>query len=52
VVEVISGHHGMDNHPARSYLVADRLARPEGAWKPFEPPPWSAVWFTGGSVGV
>ena len=34
-IEVDSSHCGMAHHPAVVYAVADRLAQPEGAWKPF-----------------
>jgi hypothetical protein len=34
-VEVISGHFGFVAHPAVLWAVADRLAQPEGAWRPF-----------------
>jgi hypothetical protein len=34
-VEVISGHFGFVAHPAVLWAVADRLAQPEGQWRPF-----------------
>lgn len=34
-IEVLASHIGMAAHPAVLYAVADRLAQPEGAWKPF-----------------
>lgn len=37
-IEVLSSHLGMICHPATLYVVADRLAQPQGQWKPFEPP--------------
>jgi hypothetical protein len=42
-VEVVSSHLGMVMHPATFYLVADRLAQPEGAWRPFAPPAWAKL---------
>jgi pimeloyl-ACP methyl ester carboxylesterase len=35
-IEVIASHLGLGAHPAVLYAVADRLAQPEDAWKPFE----------------
>ena len=35
-VEVRSSHCGMGHHPAVLLVIADRLALPEGAWRPFE----------------
>lgn len=35
-IEVDSSHCGMGHHPAAIYAIADRLAQPEGDWKPFE----------------
>ena len=35
-VEVHSSHFGMVANPAVFHIVADRLAQPEGAWRPFE----------------
>ena len=37
-VEVESSHIGLGVHPAVVVVVADRLAQPEGDWKPFKPP--------------
>jgi pimeloyl-ACP methyl ester carboxylesterase len=37
-VEICSSHCGMGHHPAAVYVIADRLAQPEGAWAPFQPP--------------
>lgn len=34
-VEVIGSHCGLGHHPAVLWLVADRLAQPEGAWGRF-----------------
>jgi len=35
-IEVRGSHCGLGHHPAAVYAVADRLAQPEGAWKPFD----------------
>jgi pimeloyl-ACP methyl ester carboxylesterase len=35
-IEVMGSHVGLGAHPAVLYAVADRLAQPEGAWKPFK----------------
>jgi pimeloyl-ACP methyl ester carboxylesterase len=37
-LEVASSHLGIPHHPAVLLTIADRLAQPEGAWKPFHPP--------------
>jgi pimeloyl-ACP methyl ester carboxylesterase len=37
-VEVHSSHIGMGLNPLALYVVADRLAQPRGAWRPFEAP--------------
>jgi len=36
-IEVRCSHVGMAHDPAVLWAVADRLAQPEGAWRPFEP---------------
>jgi pimeloyl-ACP methyl ester carboxylesterase len=35
-IEVIASHLGLGAHPAVLYALADRLAQPEGAWRPFD----------------
>ncbi len=35
-IEVKGSHCGLGHHPAAVYAVADRLAQPEGKWKPFD----------------
>jgi pimeloyl-ACP methyl ester carboxylesterase len=35
-IEVIGSHLGLGEHPAVLYALADRLAQPEGEWKPFD----------------
>lgn len=42
-VEVFSNHHGLGMNPWAAYAVADRLAQPEGGWKPFQSPAWGAA---------
>ncbi len=37
-IEVESSHLGIGHHPVVLLTIADRLAQPEGQWKPFEPP--------------
>jgi hypothetical protein len=37
-IEVESSHLGIGHHPVVLLTIADRLAQPEGEWKPFEPP--------------
>jgi pimeloyl-ACP methyl ester carboxylesterase len=37
-VAVIGSHVGLGHNPAALWVVADRLAQPEGSWKPFVPP--------------
>jgi pimeloyl-ACP methyl ester carboxylesterase len=37
-LEVDSSHLGIGHHPVVLLTIADRLAQPEGAWKPFAPP--------------
>jgi Palmitoyl protein thioesterase len=42
-IEVESSHCGMGHHPAVVYAVADRLAQPEGNWKPFHRSGWRSL---------
>jgi pimeloyl-ACP methyl ester carboxylesterase len=45
-IEVASSHLGIGHHPVALLTIADRLAQPEGSWKPFTPParwPWPFV---------
>jgi pimeloyl-ACP methyl ester carboxylesterase len=42
-VEVRTSHCGMGHHPATLLVIADRLAQPEGAWRPFAPRGWSRL---------
>jgi len=38
-VAVYSSHLGMGHNAAVLWVIADRLAQPEGTWQPFRPPP-------------
>lgn len=42
-IEVESSHCGMGHHPAVVYAVAERLAQPEGEWKPFDRSGWRSL---------
>ena len=44
-IEVESSHCGLGHHPAAVYAVADRLAQPEGRWKPFDRSGWRSLVF-------
>jgi pimeloyl-ACP methyl ester carboxylesterase len=37
-IAVMASHLGLGHHPASIWAVADRLAQPEGQWKPFRAP--------------
>lgn len=37
-IEVLASHFGIGLNPSAWWAVADRLAQPEGAWKPFQKP--------------
>ena len=37
-VAVIAAHAGLGHNPAALWVIADRLAQPEGQWRPFVPP--------------
>jgi pimeloyl-ACP methyl ester carboxylesterase len=49
-IEVHASHVGMGLNPVALYAVADRLAQPQGAWRPFDPS-GARRWFfrTGGA---
>jgi len=38
-IEVVASHVGLGLNPSAWWAVADRLAQPEGNWKPFERKP-------------
>jgi pimeloyl-ACP methyl ester carboxylesterase len=44
-IEVVSSHVGMAVHPLVLYAVAERLAQPEGQWRPFARRGWRAAVF-------
>ncbi|RBY85908.1 triacylglycerol lipase [Blastococcus sp. TF02A-26] len=46
-VGVHASHLGMGHDPAVLWVVADRLAQPADAWRPFHPPPGLARLFPG-----
>jgi pimeloyl-ACP methyl ester carboxylesterase len=37
-IAVMASHLGLGHHPASIWAIADRLAQPEGTWKPFRAP--------------
>ena len=37
-IAVMASHLGLGHHPAAIWAIADRLAQPEGTWKPFKAP--------------
>ena len=37
-LEVVGSHCGLGHHPASMWAIADRLAQPEGQWRPMEIP--------------
>ncbi len=39
-IEVCASHFGMGANPAVLWAIAERLAQPEGAWKPFDRSGW------------
>ena len=39
-IEVMGSHLGLGFNPAVLYAIADRLAQPEGQWRPFERTGW------------
>jgi pimeloyl-ACP methyl ester carboxylesterase len=47
-VEVRGSHIGLGVNPAAFWVIADRLAQPLGAWKPFQPGPIVAALFPRG----
>ena len=44
-VEVIATHTGMGYNPLAAIAVADRLAQPVEAWRPFRPPRLLRPWY-------
>lgn len=43
-VEVRGSHLGLGHNPAVLVVTADRLAQPQGTWRPFTPPRWARRW--------
>jgi pimeloyl-ACP methyl ester carboxylesterase len=43
-VEVRGSHLGLGHNPAVAVVVADRLAQPPDAWRPFTAPRWARGW--------
>lgn len=43
-VEVRGSHVGLGHNPAVVVLIADRLAQPVGAWRPYQVPAWARRW--------
>jgi pimeloyl-ACP methyl ester carboxylesterase len=37
-IEVRASHCSLGQHPAVAYAIGDRLAQPDGEWRPFQPP--------------
>jgi pimeloyl-ACP methyl ester carboxylesterase len=37
-IAVMASHLGLGHHPAAIYAIADRLAQPQGTWRPFRAP--------------
>jgi pimeloyl-ACP methyl ester carboxylesterase len=44
-VEVHSSHLGLGHNPAVLVVVTDRLAQPDGEWRPYVAPGWARGWF-------
>ena len=42
-IEVPDSHIGLLHNPIVLYLIADRLAQPEGSTRPFEPSGWKRL---------
>jgi PGAP1-like protein len=42
-IEVNASHFGIGAHPLVLYAIADRLAQPEGDWRPFHREGWRAL---------
>jgi len=46
-IEIRSSHFGLGHHPAALYVIADRLAQPEGTWTPFDRGGLRSLFFRG-----
>jgi pimeloyl-ACP methyl ester carboxylesterase len=42
-IEINASHFGIGAHPLALYAIADRLAQPEGGWRPFHRDGWRAL---------
>jgi pimeloyl-ACP methyl ester carboxylesterase len=42
-IEIDASHLGLGAHPLALYAIADRLALPEGQWRPFQREGWKAL---------
>jgi hypothetical protein len=42
-IEINASHFGIGAHPLALYAIADRLAQPEGRWRPFQRDGWKAL---------
>jgi hypothetical protein len=42
-IEINASHFGIGAHPLALYAIADRLAQPEGEWRPFQREGWRAL---------
>lgn len=42
-IEINASHFGIGAHPLALYAIADRLAQPEGEWRPFHREGWRAL---------
>jgi hypothetical protein len=49
-IEILASHCGLGVNPAAIYVIADRLAQREGAWKPFAPRGLAALAFPRSSL--
>lgn len=49
-IEVLASHCGLGVNPAAVYAIADRLAQPEDAWRPFAPRGLAALMFPRSSL--
>ncbi len=44
-IEVLASHCGLGVNPSVMVAIADRLAQPEGQWKPFDRSGFRSLWF-------
>lgn len=44
-IEIEGSHSGLGHNPLALYAIADRLAQPEGAWKPFDRSGWRSLFY-------